>query len=210
MHLFRKVLVSLVAVVALGAVGAGSASAAAWHVGGEELAGSASLAPAVKMVEEVRLEEGLGIKIRCTGVELKGGSIAAPAGGGIEHLVLTGCGVTGGNCTLKGTAIESKPLSVAASLGSKSPEDVLAVKAASGKVLAEYTLVGSKCALAGTVALTGKATFVLPSGGEELVEQEVSMRTQQSTGELKDGVSGVTLEGGLKAKLVSGMGWSFR
>ncbi len=201
---------ALVVVGAIGAVGAGSAAAASWHVGGEELAGSASLAPAVKMVEEVRLEESFGIKIRCTGVELKGASIAAPAGGGIEHLVLTNCGVTGGNCTLKGLTIESKPLSVAASLGSKSPEDVLAVKAASGKVLAEYTLVGPKCALAGTVALTGKATFVLPSGGEELVEQEVLMRTLQSSGELKEGVSGVTLEGGLKAKLASGMGWSFR
>ncbi len=203
-------MLALVAVGAIGAVGAGSAGAASWHVGGSELVGSASLAPAVKMVEEVRLEEGFGIKIRCTGVELKGASIAAPAGGGIEHLVLTGCGVTGGSCSLKGLAIESKPLSVAASLGSKSPEDVLAVKAASGKVLAEYTLVGSKCALAGAVQLTGKATFVLPTGGEELVEQEVLMRTQQSGNELKDGASGVTLEGGLKAGLVSGMGWSFR
>ncbi len=203
-------MLALVVVGAIGAVGAGSAAAASWHVGGEELAGSAALAPAVKMVEDVRLEEGFGIKILCSGVELKGASIAALAGGGVEHLVLTGCGVTSGNCSLKGTAIESKALSVAASLGGKSPEDVLAVKPASGTVLAEYTLAGSKCALAGAVQLKGKATFVLPSGGEELVEQEVAMRTHESSGELKDGSSGVTLEGGLKAKLVSGKGWSFR
>jgi hypothetical protein len=206
----KAVMAGLVVVMAFSAVAASGASAASWHVGGEELSLSAPLASATKMVEDVRLIESFGPEILCTGVELKGASIAAPAGGGVEHLVLTGCGVVSGACSLKGLAIESKPLSVAASLGGKSPEDVLSVKPASGKVFAEYQLVGPKCALAGTVQLTGKAKFVLPAGGEELVEQEVSMRTYASTGELVSGSSGVTLEGGLKAKLVSGKDWSFR
>jgi hypothetical protein len=204
------VLVALVAVVALGAVGAGSASAASWRVGGSELVGSASLAPATKMVEEVRLGWIGGALIQCTGVELKSASVAAPGGGSAEHLVFKGCAFTSGSCSLKGTTIESKSLALTAALGGSGLEDTLVVKPASGKVLAEFTLTGASCARAGVYDLTGKVTLVLPSGREELVEQEVSMRTSAVSEELRlDGETGVSLKGAVKAELASGKAWSF-
>jgi hypothetical protein len=200
----------LVVVMAFSAVASASASAAVWHVGGSELVGSASLAPATKMVEEVRLEWYGGAMIRCTGVELKGASIAAPGGGSAEHLVFKGCAFTSGNCSLKGTTIESKSLALTAALGGSGPEDTLVVKPASGKVLAEFTLTGASCARAGLYDLTGKVTLVLPSGREELVEQEVSMRTSAVSEELRlDGETGVSLKGAVKAELASGKAWSF-
>jgi hypothetical protein len=206
----KVVMAGLVVVMAFSAVAASGASAASWRVGGSELVGSASLAPAVKMVEEVRLEWYGGAMIRCAGVELKSASIVAPSGGSAEHLVFKGCGFISGSCSLKGTTIESRSLVLAAALGGSGPEDALVVKPASGKVLAEFTLTGASCARAGVDDLTGKVTLVLPSGREELVEQEVSMRTSAAGEELRlDGETGVSLKGAVKAGLVSGKAWSF-
>jgi hypothetical protein len=206
----KAVMAGLVVVMAFSAVAAGGASAAAWRVGGSELVGSASLAPATKMVEDVRLEWYGGATIVCTGVELKGASIAAPSGGSAEHLVFKGCAFISGNCSLKGTSIESKSLALTAALGGSGPEDTLVVKPASGKVLAEFTLTGASCARAGVYDLTGKVTLVLPSGREELAEQEVSMRTSAASAELRlDGETAVSLKGAVKAELASGKDWSF-
>jgi hypothetical protein len=198
-----------VVVMAFSAVAASGASAASWHVGGEELVGSASLASGTTAGG---VEFGYGsVEVRCSGVELKGASIVGPSGGSVEHLVFKGCVFSPGSpCSVKGGgAIESKPLSVVAALGGKSPEDTLVLKPASGGVLAEFQVEGTSCQLAGLVRLTGKVTVVLPEGREELAEQEVLMRTTISSGELKWNGTGMGLDGGVKVMLASGKAWSF-
>jgi hypothetical protein len=206
----KAVMAVAVVVVAVSAVVSASASAASWHVGGEELVGSAALASGTTRVEGVEFGYG-SVEVRCSGVELKGASIVGPSGGSVEHLVFKGCVFSPGSpCSVKGSgAIESKPLSVAAALGGKSPEDTLVLKPASGAVLAEFQVVGASCALAGRVDLAGKVTVVLPEGREELAEQELSMRTTIGSGELTWNSTGMWLEGGVKAMLASGKAWSF-
>jgi len=199
-----------VVVVAVSAVVSASASAASWRVGGEELVGSASLASAMSMTERVIWEYGT-VSLECGGVELKGASIVGPSGGSIEHMVFTGCEVYGsGGCFLKSATIESKPLSVAAALGGKSPEDALVLKPVSGKVFAEFQVGGVEgCLFAGVNQLKGKAMLVLPRGREELAEQEVLIRTTASSEEFKWNEGFVAFTGGVKAKLASGKAWSF-
>jgi hypothetical protein len=206
----KAVVAGLVVVMAFSAVAASGASAASWHVGGEELAGSAALASGTTKVEGVEFGYG-SVAVRCSGVELKGASIVGPSGGSVEHLVFKGCVFSPVSpCSVKGGgAIESKPLSVVAALGGKSPEDTLVLKPASGAVLAEFQVVGASCQLAGLARLTGKVTVVLPEGREELAEQEVLMRTTISSGELLWNGTGMWLEGGVKVMLASGKAWSF-
>jgi hypothetical protein len=205
----KAVVAAVVVVVAVSAIGASAASAASWWVGGSELSGSAALASGTTAGG---VEFGYSsVEVRCSGVELKGASIVGPSGGSVEHLVFKGCVFTPGSpCSVKGSgAIESKPLSVAAALGGKSPEDTLVLKPASGAVLAEFQVVGTSCQIAGSVHLTGKVTVVLSEGREELAEQEVLMRTTISSGELSWNGTHIWLEGGVKVMLASGKAWSF-
>ncbi len=200
---------ALVAVVALGAVGAGSASAASWHVGGSELAGSASLASLTSTLRNVKLESFDSPSIECSSaVELKGASVAASAGGRIEHLVLNGCHVTSPSCSLGSETIESNALTLEAALGGKSPEDVVVLKPATkGGVIAEYEIVG--CSREGERALTGSIKLVLEKGGEELAAQPFAFDVTSASRELRLGESGVSLTGAMTVKLGSGKSWSF-
>jgi hypothetical protein len=195
------------AVLALGAaVGSASASAASWHVGGEELVSSAPLASATKATEGISLS-AIGVEITCSAFELKSADILAHNGGQIEHLAFKGCHINNQHCTLASTTIESKPLTIEAALGGKSPEDAVLLKPTAGTVFAEYKIEGASCGLAQTVKLTGKATFLLPKGREELVEQELLVRAGE--GELKWSGASLALAGGAKLKLASGKAWSF-
>jgi hypothetical protein len=196
------VLTVCVVVLAFGAVGSASASAAQWYVGGSALAGSVELASTAKVVENVSLD-WKGLTVQCgSGVTLTGGSIAAPNGGKVEHLVFKGCASDDG-CSLTSTTIETKPLKVEAALGGKSPEDTVVLKPATGRVFAEFTLQGATCSRAGVEELTGPVTVAVTKGREELVEQEVVAHT---SGEELDGW---VLKGKFDVKLASGKGWSF-
>jgi hypothetical protein len=204
----RRIFVALLAVMALGAVASASASASAWYAGGSELQSSEALATSAPITEKVSLTSA-GVTVECYGeqVELNTASITPKTGGQIARLVFSGCEVVGSECSLAPRSrIESKPLTLEAALGSKSPEDTLVLKPTTGTIVAEYTLEGSKCALAGVVQLKGKMQFTLPKGREELASQEVLVR---SGGYLTWGAAGVTLGGKVKFKLASGKAWSF-
>jgi hypothetical protein len=212
---YRKVLVAMTCALALGAVGSASASASSWWVGGSELGSSEPLAAATTKVNEFRLTISAPVdgKIACQGVELKGADIISHSGGSIEHLILKKCvyETTLKNvCVLKSTTIESKALTLEAKLGSKSPEDELVVKPASGEVLAEIPFeYGSSTCLFNdeTVKLTGKAQLVLPKGREEAVEQPLHFTSSGS--ELRFAGTPAELTGEYKLKLSSGKGWSY-
>ena len=201
----RSVLVALVAVLALGTVASASASAAEWHVGGSALTGSAELASATGLSEAITLSSA-GVTITCSsGLELKSADIAAKNGGKIEHLLFKGCLISA-PCALSSTTIETKPLTLEAALGSKSPEDTLLLKPTTGTVFAEFKISGTSCSIAGVNKLTGQATFILPKGREELAEQELAVHANVNELEWRGEVS---LKGKVKVKLVSGKGWSF-
>jgi hypothetical protein len=206
----RIILAVLVATSAFAAVASASASAASsWWVAGEALkAPSAELASAASVTSPITLSVA-GVVIRCSSQEVKltNASIAPASGGKIEHLVFNGCTVPAGECNLASTTIESKPLTMEAELGSKSPEDTILLKPATKTLFAEYEFTGSKCSLAGVVQLTGTDSITLPKGREELATQEVSFNN--SAHELKWGSAAVLIEGNAKAKLVSGKAWSF-
>jgi hypothetical protein len=207
----KKILLMLTVALALGVVTSASASAATWWDGGSELASSAPLASATKKVETITISPAPGFTINCSGLELKGGDIAAPNGGAVEHLVFTGCDAeVGSGCGLVGTTIESKPLKLEAALGSKSPEDTLLVKPVSGKVFADWKIEDIEgCEQSGESALEGMAKFILPKGREELAEQELEPHVTKATDELQWGSFGVSVSGKVKVKLTSGKGWSF-
>jgi hypothetical protein len=204
---YRGVLVALVAVLVLGAVGSASASASSWWVAGSELGSSEPLASTTAKVAEVTLSWST-LKIQCASVGLKGADIVAHTGGSIEHLVLQECTVNSSSCRVVGGKIESKPLKLEAKLGSKSPEDELVAKPASGSVLAEFEFENERCPLEGKQTLGGRLSFVLPKGREEGVEQELVLH-ESIAGELHMGELPLTSEGAFKAKLVSGRDWSF-
>jgi hypothetical protein len=184
------------------ATAAASASAAQWYVGGSALTGSAELASTTKVTENITLSFH-GLTIECiSGVTLTGASIAAPNGGKIEHLVFKGCAANDG-CSLKGTTIETKPLTVEAALGAKSPEDTLVLKPATGRIFAEFTLQGEPCGRAGVEELTGPMTVTAPKGREELVEQGIAIHTKSEE------LNGWAVKGAFNAKTASGKAWSF-
>jgi hypothetical protein len=200
----KAVLAMVVVVVAVSA--SASASAASWFVGGSELGTSASLAPSSQLMEGITWQFS-NASIECTGLEFKAGEILAHNGGQVEHLVFTGCLLRAGtqSCALSSPKIESKPLKIEAALGSKSPEDTVVLKPVTGKVFAEYTIVGSSCALDEEDGeVEGQATFVLSKGREEAAEQELLVR-----GSLKAPFGSWTLGGKVKVKLSSGKSWSF-
>ncbi len=203
MHLFRKVLVSLVAGVALGAVSVASASAASWHVGGGELAGSANLAEATSVTQSFIVEyPSVGVKIECTGLGAKEAKITAPNAGKVGSLVFKGCSFVGtAKCSLEGTEIKTKPLNVTASAGTGS--EVRLNLAPEGSTFMTYTLKGRSCSLAGVNTVAGHAIVGLAGGAEERAEQELVANT--GAGELEP----VTLKGRAKLKLESGANWSF-
>jgi hypothetical protein len=205
---FSSVFVAFVAVMAVGAVASASASASAWFVGGTELAASTSLASKATVLEKVKLTSA-GVTIVCSAesVELNTASIAPKTGGQIAHLVLKECQSEAAGCPLESSQITSKPLVLEAALGSKSPEDTLVLKPATGTIVAEYAFIGESCGLAGVVQLKGKMKFVMPKGREELAEQELLVRAGE--GELKSGSAEVVLGGKIKAKLTSAKAWSF-
>ena len=151
--------------------------------------------------------------LECSGIELKAAEITAHSGGKIEHFVLTGCTykVARGGCRLKSKTIESEPLTMEATLGKASPEDIVKLKPVSGNAFTEFTLEGEgDFCQPGVRKVTGELELVLPKGREELAQQ--TARVQINEGELKIGganafVIGTENQAGIK--LASGKAWSF-
>jgi hypothetical protein len=201
---YTRPLVALVAGLALAVVAPAAASAAAWHVGGEELKAETALASTAE-TKEISMV-WLSTETQCTGVQLQSASISPKVGGKIGKLVLTGCTLLGNTgCTISGGVIESAALKLEAALGGKSPEDTLALKPESGKGFLKFVLTGNSCAFEGSNTISGKATFTLPHGREELASQELSFNV--GAGETSPEIK---LTGHASVKLASGKAWSFR
>jgi hypothetical protein len=220
---YRKLLVAMTCVLVLGAVGSASASASSWWAGGNVLASSEPLASSTTKVQafDIEINSGAEMLIQCQSVGLKGADIAAPSGGSIEHLVLKECTLSGSElgdapkCRLTSTTLESKALKLEAKLGSKSPEDYLVIKPASGEALIEIPFENGEfpggCPFKSKkpYSLEGTAQLVLPKGREEAVEQPlrfeigISGELNFARGELAN------LGGEYKLKLSSGKAWSY-
>jgi len=200
--------VAVLAIVVFAAVSTASASAAVWHVGGAELKGTDALTLTAPIVEKIKIES-IGLAEECSSeqMELKGASITTGAGGKIEHLVFNGCKSNVSQCPLSSTKIETKPLTVTASLGKKSPEDTLLLKPTTGTVFAVYFYEGENCPLASEQVLKGTIKVILPKGQEEHAEMEFNPLSEGS--ELQGNSASVSLRGKAKVKLTSGLAWSF-
>jgi hypothetical protein len=203
-----KILPALVAIVIFAAVGTASASAASWRVAGAELKGSSALSATTVALSHFTITYE-GLEVVCeAGMELKGASITATAGGKIEHLVLKGCRSASSPCGISSTTIESVPLTVTAALGKASPEDTVTLKPTTGTKFAEFEWTGESCAVVGPVALKGTVKVVLPKGQEEHAEMELEVHTEEFELRANTGPS-VAFRGKAKAKLTSGQAWSF-
>jgi hypothetical protein len=207
---FRSIAVALVAVCALGAVASASASAAEWFVGGSPLTGSAPLSSTTVPTERIELytTEAAPIVV-CEGLELETASITAKVGGQIGHLLFTECEARhSSTCTLVGTTVESKPLTIEAVLGGTSPEDKLVLKPVTKLAFLEYKFKGSSCPYTSEIAVTGKVKMPLPKGRDELAEQELVL-AQSGSSELNWEAAEFHFGGKVKLKLSSGKAWSF-
>jgi hypothetical protein len=200
---------AVMGVLMFGTLGVASASASSWWVGGTELTSSAPFASSTNTLRTVTMKFNT-ITIECTGVELKSADLVGQSGGQIEHLVLTGCHMQGsGGCSLRNTKIESKPLKMEPALYEKSPEDKVVLKPVTGKLFMEISVGGASCGHPEEGAeIEGQMTLALPTGREELAEQELEFITL-AAGELHGWIGSWTLGGDVKAKLASGKSWSF-
>ena len=204
----RSVLAVAVVAMAFSATAATSALASQWYVGGSALTGSASLASATVTTQNYKFGYGTNLVECDRGITLHSASISSPGSGQVEHLTFAGCKmISPAACKLASETIESKPLTLTAALGAKSPEDTVLVKPTTGKTIAELIVNGEGCPFGEPSILTGKMTLVLPKGREELIEQELTARTGEH--ELEWENVEATLQGKSKLKLTSGAVWSF-
>ena len=201
------VFVVLVVALVFSALGSAVASASSWYSGGTVLTSSAALNAKTTRTSGVRFSFS-GVEIECEGIELKNADIVPSAGGQIEHLVFTGCHSLTKNCILSSKSIESKPLSIEAALGGKSPEDTLLLKPVSGTTFLEFTFEGESCGFAGRKVATGHTMFTFPKGREEAVEQGLNINAPPIE-TLKMGNLELVLRGEVKVELASGKDWSF-
>jgi hypothetical protein len=206
----RRVLATLAATLAVTAVATASASAASWYTGGSLLGSSASLTGTASGTVIVEMEPG--VSIRCIGMELKGASITAPAGGKIEHIVWKECGYYEGSieCRLTKTTIETKALNIEAALGKTSPEDTLTLSPQVKTLVMEITSAGLECPFAGTVQVTGKIKLTMPHGQSELAEQHLGVNTEGTRLQIPgDNAVTLTANGEIGEKLTTAANWSF-
>jgi hypothetical protein len=194
----------MLALCAIGAATSSAASAAEWKVNGKALVGKESIASGTTVVKNFVLTGG-GVKITCTGLNVKGGFIEAPNLNGAESLEFTGCTAAPTTCKVK-TTLATKPVKSTASVNSTTKEVEITFEPVTPKVFIEIEFTGSECALLGTQPVTGKVKAKAPGGLTQSKKQKLVVN---SSGELKLGVNAATLEGEDELELASGLNWSF-
>ncbi len=199
-----KVKICAVLVVAVGLYATATASASAsWFVEGEELASTAALATTAKVTEEPTLTFS-GVTVKCSGSTLNSvkPELLAPNKLTVSSLVFSGCTASGENCTLSGTTIGTLPLT--AELTEQTvPEDKATFAPKTGTLFATLKLQGETCAETGKLAVTGKATTLLPTGQEENTTQTIKANTTKTSGELKIGSTAAELTGAAGLELAT-------
>jgi hypothetical protein len=178
-------------------------------VNGTMLSTTAALASTAAVDKESRLTFG-GTTVVCTG---KTQNAIAPMiqstnKGSATSLGFTGCTTLAGEkCELVGTAINTLPISLEATLDS--PLAVLTtIRPKTGTVFTTILFTGSLCATGGEVqGLTGHVAVLGPTGLGERASLQVNAASRGT--ELFVGEAPATLEGSALLKLASGLPWSF-
>jgi hypothetical protein len=162
----KLILLGLVAVLALNGVAASSASAFSWWI---ENAEKHEEVLKTGVVEEFNKEgtvpENFTLKfdgntVTCTGLEYKKGFIEGLRVLAAESVELKKCAIAPTTCVLATGEIKTAPLTSEIALVSKKVEFELKPTKEKGPV-AEFTLTGETCALAGKQVVKGGATGVV-------------------------------------------------
>ena len=219
MFKLKIALAALLAAAALSAAAADTASAD-WYVGGTKLATTAAL------TSKVHIDRLLGFRIpftmttvTCTGnattlLEIAGAIIIAethPLLGGIvlAALIVEHCTVVGAKgCALEKEKITTEPLE-AQIMNGPGTEDRLLFKPKTGKLVAEFILTGTECAIAGAQPLDGSFTMKLPTGETEETDQALEGLGTTENNSLEFGSNKAYVEGGdIQLELTSGSKWN--
>jgi hypothetical protein len=144
----KQILLCLLVCLALGAAGAPAASAAspAWWVEGSPLASGATEAIA-ETTEVLRpfVVRVSSFSVECRLVKVKSGVIEGENKAGVKALVAEGCSTSVPGCTIAGSTIETKPLSILLE-GSRGALK-LNFKPVPGPEMETVNFTGSGCAL---------------------------------------------------------------
>lgn len=191
----------------------GSVAAAAtpsWMVGGKTLlAGETlSLSTAVHVHEGLLVEAG-GLTVACTGTTINSTSpvITGPNTGSAQSIELKECQFVGStNCRLSSETVDILPVTGEATLdGALAVKEV--IKPKTKNTFATIAITGEGCALVGVQPITGKSTFLAPTGQDESTLQ--LWRSSPTAGELKVGSDEATLKIATLVGLAAGESWSF-
>jgi hypothetical protein len=191
----KLLFVGLLTAVALSGVAAATAAASEFFVEKE----------AVKTAVATEGSSG-ATKLEATGVAIE--CLKDTNTGKLEESGKSKLEVKAKECTVKSpascTVKEPIELKTAGSLVSEPVKDEL--KPSEGTTIAEITITGEKCTVAGKYKLTGSQTCELPKVEEEAAEHEIVCKTTGSKLEL--GGKAATLETTEKVKTVGGKKWS--
>jgi hypothetical protein len=196
--LYVKLLfISLLTAVTLSGVAAATASASEFFVEGAPV----KAAVATEGSSGVSKLEATEIAIECKKDTLTGQ--LEESGKSKAEIKLQECVVKSpANCTVK----EPIELKTAGSLVGEPVKDEL--KPSEGTTLAEITITGEKCTIAGKDKLTGTQVCELPKGEEEVAEHEIVCKTTGSKLEFIG--KPATFENTEKVKTAGGKKWSAR
>lgn len=193
----KSLFISLLSVIALSGVAAAAASASEFFVENEAV----KAAVATEGSSGVTKLEATGVAIEC----LKDTNTGTLEEGGKSKLE-----VKAKECTVKSPAscTVKEPIELKAT-GSLVSEPVIdELKPSEGTALAEITITGEKCTIAGKDKLTGSQTCELPKAEEEATEHEIACKTTGSKLEFIG--KKATLESTEKVKAAGGKKWSAR
>jgi hypothetical protein len=186
-----------------------SATTESWMVGNKNLTGTKAVSVTAHVDEGMRVDvPGSGITVLCFGsvVAATNPEIIAPNKGSAQSMELTECKAEGGECTLGSSTIKFLPVTAEATLdGTLAVREI--IKPKTKNVFTTIKLEGSSCVFLGTQPVTGKSTFLAPSGQDESTLQ--LFRSAPSAGELKVGTDEAILSVSTLVGLVSGETWSF-
>jgi len=210
----KIVLMALVAMIAFGTVAASSASAAGWFVNGTKLVGGQTIAIAnTAQVDEstVLSQPSLGIRLTCSGKELKGegafiqGTASAVAPNG---LTFTGCSeLAPSTCTIQ-TSIATEAVVASVETGAGTLTKIRFLPK-TGHIFATIEFTGT-CAESGNQPVNGQVVLGSATGQTELVSQPLEGLGTFENNSLELFKAKAYLVGGRALILLSkGQHWSF-
>jgi hypothetical protein len=183
-----------------------SASTAGWMLNGTLLSGSAALATTAVVDEPYTLSGG-GVNLECGGPNDFDGTLHGKDSVLVGHENILGCSTELANCSVDST-YSTLPLVGEATLEG-ALADKVTFKPATGTLFSTIKFSGEKCAIAGVVPISGKATSKLVTGQDERTSQLLQFNITEASKELFIGGTPLALKAGELVKVQSGQTWSF-